>query len=489
MKQYKVILTVITIGIAISYVNATNGIAVSEQWEGTRAWNDYNGFGRIVKYIIENDDVVSADTIFDGEARQATINVSGTYVAFFNRKADADYVSVIDIDGGQQQDLVTVPSGTGYLSWPAGDWIYYNKGGREKEEQKSKIVMKVNYKTGESVEAFQFKYMVWQWTLSADGMRVSADVDDDNAAYNDHVRCELTNDGSCELPTNCPIYYHQGREWGCVAYGCNNAISPGGTYFCWTSDPSHANVQLIAWDGIVDDLNTQKENRILIGRDTYNQWAVNTDEIATVCGDKTVTVGTGFQGNRFSVNSDQWICMGLGWPGHGRFGECSSNQVLLNWKKEKTVMVSFNKRSCSKDRTVAECDKHVPDQVKQNAAGTFLVTGPEDEIYPDLRKYVDITDVSSKRQKKAATRQRCTIYMPSPHTIVVALKAVSQGGTVRLFDSHGRLIDTKQVHISGGMHGGVSTRVRFSDIRAGLYIAEVQTGAYQRSLSFVVPYK
>jgi hypothetical protein len=422
MEKYKHIIQYGTALAALLCGNAfaTSGIAVSEFWPGDKsAWNGCCGMGDIVRYNIENDKIVSHDTLVTkGVSRQATIDVTGKYVAFYHipdheswsnyGTYDNVYISVVSIDGGEVKNLVKVTSiqsnanERGWISWPAGDWIYYNLGNKDYGDPKS--IRRVNYKTGKDEAVVRLSNPIWQWTLSADASRLCADMMEPHTNY---VWYDLAQ-GDGQLCDNCPLYFKQGRKTCCVAYGCNNAIAPSGNYYIGTTDAAHVHIQLYRHQDLIDSV---KDSYKTISTQDYNAWCVNCEGISYICGDQTITVGSGFQGNRMSVNSDEWICIGLGHKaGGGRFGDCGSNQVLCNWKREKTIMVSFNPLSCPNAEDAQQCSPHVDNQTKTNAAGTFWVSGPAEEINEDLRQYVDVTGNSNPgagilRQKLPVNQQ------------------------------------------------------------------------------------
>jgi hypothetical protein len=351
------------------FAYAVDGIAVScrsyNHWWPPSRWG-----GEIVRYTIENDDMVSEQVLYDGDGRCATINLSGTHVAFFRATDEGDYVSVVPIDGGEVVDLVKMPyenAHKGYMDWPAGDWIYYNMGGERSEG--SRHLRRVKYNDPASDEAvIDFQAAIWQWGISADARRMVLVVSDgDNYGVDTYA-----------LPGNGSL---QGTG------GCGGYISPSGLYGTNLTDPEHTRLNLWNFDGSGDDFGVSSFN--------INGWAVNAEVFATECSGcgGTITVGVGMDQNRWSCNSDKWVCISIGWPGGncGRFGSCGFNQVLVNWQDEKTVMVSKNKRVCddNNDGKFDDCDLHDPDgQFTRNEAGDFWVSGPLEDINEDLRRYV-----------------------------------------------------------------------------------------------------
>jgi hypothetical protein len=271
------------------------------------------------------------------------------------------------IDGGNVTTLIAASNGAnGRLVWTTDNWIYYRSGSDLKRvkadapSQTQKVVTFSSANGGALGENFDTEW----WGMDAYGTRISIGVE------RSHVRYVLPGDGKLSASTTGADY---------VGYGCNNIISPSGNLFAWTVDAGHAGLLYRTWDS------RQTCDGTVIWED-YNAWAVNAATMATTCTGfgQTVTVGIGFEGNRWSANSDKWLCLGLGFPPEGRFAKCGKNQVLVNWQDKKTIMVSFNPRASCKSSPEL-CDKHSTDPRLYNEAGDFWVTGPDAEINADLR--------------------------------------------------------------------------------------------------------
>lgn len=403
----------------------------------------YHSLGTLYVFEVHDDQVVNKTLIHDGCSRWPTFNIEGTHIAFVRYESGDAWVSVIASSGGEVRDLVEIATDAdgfndkGHLSWPSGDWIYYNGGGRNDEG--ARYIRRVNWQTGIDEPVVTLEYAVWQWNLSADATRASLDVHEKDAPHNSHVQYEFPGDGLL-------------GEDKIQAYGCNNSISPSGNWFLYTTDAGHVTVQFNNWE---------KDSGFAVTSRDYNAWGVNTDQIAMVCGEDTITVGKGFQDNRYSANSDDWFCLGVGWPGNGRFGECGKNTVLCSPKYEKSIMVTFSERGNGKSggRFKDKCDRHSGDDVHHWVGGHFWVCTEED-INPDLRDgiqcpdFCDTCDVSwqipTYPEEIAVSHMRAE----RPHASRVQFVSnrmtwhvsARTSGVLRIVDTRGRTVRALALH-------------------------------------------
>ncbi len=287
------------------------------------------------------------------------------------------------------------------------------------------------------------EYAVWQWNLSADATRASLDVHDSDAPHNSHVRYAFPGDGLL------------GKD-KILAYGCNNSISPSGNWFLYTTDAGHVTVQFKTWEA---------DSNFAVTYPDYNAWGVNTDLIGMVCGEDTLTVGKGFQDNRFSANSDDWFCLGVGWPGNGRFGECGKNTVVCSPRHEKSIMVTFSERGNGKSggRFKDKCDRHSGDDVDIWVGGHFWVC-TNDDVNPDLRDGIECPDfcntcevswqIPSYPGETGVARVRSR-QPKSAHLQLVSNRAGWRIGSripgiLRMVDMRGRMIHHVPLHPEAG---------------------------------------
>ena len=155
---------------------AVDGIAVSTQYRGV-----WDAAGDIFRYDIKNSAVASANKIFAKttrvSARFPSINKEGTQIAFFRMTTDSGwFVSMMNIDGSAGRNLCRLPqgqdySGTGFLYWPTGRWIYYMQSG-ENHREGARHLWRVNVDNLQNAEVVRFQYPLWQFGMSADATKM-----------------------------------------------------------------------------------------------------------------------------------------------------------------------------------------------------------------------------------------------------------------------------------------------------------------------------
>jgi len=390
-----------------SGTRAVDGIAVSTQY----AYKDWDRGGDLAKYDIKNGDVVKRTIIFDGaggnvqkvrsRARFPSINKQGTQVAFFRATNDsAWFVSLMNLDGTGLRNLARVPqaySPRGYLYLTTDGWVYYTMGGDQSNDEGSHQLWRVNVNDpSTNQQVVRFDYGLWQFGMSADGKRMvlrpAVDV----------------NDGSCcasayrYLPPGDGHFTSANRllDGG----GCGLGISPSGTWVMKLQGGSHTGVGLSTWEhSFINTSNTD------VGFHSFliNKWLLPGGRVTAHCGyyevDTTITLyaGLGMDCNRWSSNSDKWLCLQMGWveqsSGSGRYSYCGSNQVLFNWVDSVAIGTSQLRRSCMDNYGFgANCDVDLPDSMfRRSDAGDFLVTAPLTDINADLRAQVSHSGMPS----------------------------------------------------------------------------------------------
>jgi hypothetical protein len=380
---------------------AANGIAVSTQinimqWGSNGEATDG---GDIFRYDIANNQVTKTTMLINGgggdaakaksRARFPAINIEGTKIAYFRITSDSgSFVSVMNIDGTGSRDLARIPSqsgydGKGYLSWTregTDEWVYYIMAGGNFANAGNKLLWRVNAADptrNEQVAAFNF--YLWQWGLSADGSRAFLRPSENQQTS--QLICYL-------MPGNGTLSQSMSVGYGA---GCANGISPSGLYVMYLSGGTHTSLY-------VDDWLNKDPNKHAMDptSDIINTWIVNgKSDLTTSCPDwGTVVAGMGMSCNRWSSNSDKWLCLCMGWPdaGSGRFLMCGSNQVVCDWKDKTAIMTSANPRMCIDNALAGNCDKNlafVSGKFFQNDAGDFWCATVED-VNQDLRQYVNI---------------------------------------------------------------------------------------------------
>jgi len=372
---------------------AVDGIAVSTQ--RSVLWPTAAG-ADIMRYDIRNNDVVSATKLFNGGGGDATksrmsgrfpaISFDGKRIAFFRCTNDSGrYVSIMNIDGSGLHDLAKIPpqtgghEGMGYLHWARVngiDWIYYMLAGDEFDNEGNKHLWRVNAADpAQNAEVVVFQYAVWQFGMAADASRMILRLLSSNPLGNVF---KYTMPGTGAISSADKVIYGE---------GCGVAMSPSGMWFTRAVGGSHITMEVHSWELLIK--NTMQSTDI-------NSWAVNSSNLSTHCpwyeidSGITVSLGYGTDSNRWSCNSDKWLCFFMGWPegstASGRYAICGSNQVLVNWKDHIAINASKNPRACAATQDASACDADAgPQAYRSNDAGDFFVTAPTEDINADLR--------------------------------------------------------------------------------------------------------
>lgn len=298
-------------------VPAVDGISVTGHWSGTNE-NLYGGYGRIVRHDIIDSQVVSHTVLYQNAsnpARNPVISPDGSRVAFLLQDGS---IAVVPVDGGQATVLGSAQShGEACLDWPAGDWIYYTKGGFN-QPSGSKLLHRVDAATDSDQYVLTFKKDdgttdcgTWRFHIAADLARAAVRPDDTNP----HPAGCIT---AFDLVADDRL--RSDRSLGAVGdYRCSTGMDPEGTYFS-EGNREHTGVTIRRWD----DLSPVKT--IL--------W-----EDARWWGPDTSDTGISHNRNAWSANSPKWICIHVGWGTRGARG---ANQMLINWEDEQRIVVTGN---------------------------------------------------------------------------------------------------------------------------------------------------
>jgi hypothetical protein len=271
----------------------------------------------IMRYDIANGVVTKATKLDTGYVAYPILKSDGTMVVYFKANTfwSPNTVSLIvkSINGGAPTNLnANLCSqhlqGVGALDWPTGDWIYYFNC--------SKQLWKINATS---------KQMVLVYALNKVNLNWSGDRNDTPTVWLNSVSNDATKDmirpNEWIYPRGATSGYKnifwfalppEGRGLSldtltANAMGCGAAVSPTGTYVMTMGTLNHDALSFSTWSGT--SLGT-------IGLNTMSNW-----------GGGFFGLGTG-GGNRWSCNSDKWICIAAGW--HGRDG--ANNTVLVNWQ-------------------------------------------------------------------------------------------------------------------------------------------------------------
>jgi hypothetical protein len=335
-----------------------DGISVTGHWSGENK-NLYGGYGAIVRHDIVNSQVVGHTTIYETsteslKARNPVISPDGTRVAFLRQDGT---ICVVSINGGAPTCLSSAQShGEACLDWPAGDWIYYTKGGFS-QPSGSKLLHRVNATTGTDEYVLTFKKDdgatdsgTWRFHIANDLRRAAVRPDDTNPHPAGCITAfDLVSDG----------HLRSDRSIGSVGdYRCSTGMDPGGTYFL-EGNQAHDGVVIHRWD----DLSPQKTilwaNAQSWGPDTWN-------------------TGTSHNRNAWSANSEKWFCIHIGF---GTRGVRGANQMLINWVDEERIVVTENADNsyqfdCAGDFWVGSSTPQAP-QFTQHPQDQTVLAGEE----------------------------------------------------------------------------------------------------------------
>ncbi|MBD3418555.1 MAG: hypothetical protein GF398_00410 [Chitinivibrionales bacterium] len=293
---------------------AVDGIAVCCKYRGSNQ-NLYGGWGKIYRHAIKNNQVQNPNgtVIFSGEARFATIERTGQRVAFIQKSGR---IAMVSVNGEQvmKEDLVKIPTGTGYLDWPEGDWLYYSHGGYS--DDGSKIMKKINVATLQVKDVVTFEDRQWLWSIAADAEHAAIrPADNETCSGMGHVYRYLLPGGG-KLSCNSVDDMKPGAT-------CGSAISPQGEWIMFFTGTSHNEIVFKSWD---------KSESFTYNTGDFRNWGSD--------------AGKGFNRNRWSCNSEKWICTMQGWD--GRSAGKGSNQVLYDWIDKEQIVVTNNPQSSDK---------------------------------------------------------------------------------------------------------------------------------------------
>lgn len=298
---------------------AVDGISVTAHWTGSNE-NLYGGYGQIVRHDIVGSEVVSHTVLYDNPAnpaRNPVIAPDGSRAAFLLQDGS---IAVMSVAGGQATILQSAQShGEACLDWPAGDWIYYTKGGFS-QPSGSKLLHRVNAVSDSDEYVLTF--------LKDDGLTESG-------TWRFHIANDLTHasirpDDTNPMPAGCitafdmvnDTHLRSNRSLGSVGdYRCSTGIDPQGVYLL-EGNQAHDGTTVRRWD----DLSAVK---------TF-LW---TD--ALTWGPDTADTGNSHNRNSWSTNSQNWLCIHIGFGTRGARG---ANQMLINWAdgEEERIVVSEN---------------------------------------------------------------------------------------------------------------------------------------------------
>jgi hypothetical protein len=313
-----------TLAIMISAMGilADNGIIVS-------TYGKFNGVGgaiaplqrgSIVKYTLTGTSVSGPVTIFDfsqgGLASYPVISLDGQHVAFWrwgvsqvrsgsnltwvqrpgtlpnpNYLPDTNWLSVMDIDGGNIKNLLMVDLPSVYaneyddhpsaLAWPSGDWIYYEKPTCSWE------IWRVNYKNpllNEFVVKFTRKDTAMSNWSTGDNYKSNAPyfrrfTMSADARFAAGQLTNYTNTSYFNFPppggeVTDPAAHLQSTG------GCNTSMSVSGKQIAHYSGGDHSTTMFKTYNGIVGSDNG---SQVIQGGSEAIRWAANSDKWLCQC--------------------------------------------------------------------------------------------------------------------------------------------------------------------------------------------------------------
>lgn len=325
---------------------AVNGFSVTTAYRtgnAPEAWAHLNFCGKLVRFDITNNAVSGYDTIHKGLGWYPSISFDGTRIAFFRSKAtlsggnlsgsvDTGYISMIDKNGGNLRDLVKLYAGSlgyscfyadcegGFVDWPAGDWIYYEKPPKTGEiwrinaDDPSLHHMVVRY-TDFGVRPANCAcdvsgsegFWLRRWQLSADAMFCGGMF----KVYPDGQQLgHRFPPPEGYAPLTIPL-------WANLP-ACNLCMSASGEYLSAYSAGCHDVSGINRWDHVTN-----------VGPRYQDVSSVNLyTDVRTWCGRDVGNLG---QYMRWAANSDKWLLVQTGYNCNGN-GSSAGNQVLCNWK-------------------------------------------------------------------------------------------------------------------------------------------------------------
>ena len=375
---------------AISTSHATNGFSVSMAYRDGAAPEAFlraGYFGKLVRFDISNNAVVRCDTLCKSLGCYPSISFDGARVAFFRSamslnaagspvgRIDTGWISVVNKDGTNLRDLVKLYAGQygyggcfyqdcegGFVDWPAGDWIYYERPPKtgeiwrvnvqdpslnhlvvrynDDEAQPGNCACLIDGKEGFWIRRFQLsadaRYCGGMIKWSAEGQQISHAFPPPEGY----------------APYTMPMFGNLSA--------CNLAMSASGKYVSSYNAGCHTSNGIYLFDHSANFLNSgQSAARIELS------------SIISWIGGRVP--GDYGQYMRWASNSDKWYIIHARWRCNSN-GSNGSNQVLVNWKESRAICPSTNVR-------IATGITYDQD------AGDFWIDDPVNN--PDGNKYED----------------------------------------------------------------------------------------------------
>ncbi|MGD9200076.1 MAG: T9SS type A sorting domain-containing protein [Chitinispirillia bacterium] len=298
------------------------GISVTTHWSSKNENAIMGNWGNIIRHDIDNDSVVSRTILYEGNAFYPKINIEGTQVCFFlrNESKQGASIAVMDIDGNNMKRLDNttwnVDSIGGYLDWPSGPWIYYLCGVANNEIWRVHADNGIVEKMVTINDRKNRPSHPWVPSFSADGSRMVFRAADFNIYF-------------VNVPETFPeviTLKQTGGEFNSPGgiYGCQHSISASGNYMCFGPPvDEHKTIRIKQWWDTSQSGSVKKFNA-----EDLHSWKPSQKEMGGI-----------FNYNRWSNNSDSWICAHEA-SKQGQIEVC--NQVLYNWVDKRQVVVTDN---------------------------------------------------------------------------------------------------------------------------------------------------
>jgi len=367
------------------------------------------------------------------------INVRGTKIAFFRWEArlangvlvDAAkprHISVMDIDGLNMRDLVTINAPfvdqRFFLDWAQDNWIYYSRP-FTKWPNDTCVIYRVRaddsttrqrvFSYGQNSPTF---LTFFRWDISASGKRSTINLVTTKGYSN--TCTDFPPGHTPALPTAFGGYY---ADVCC----CNIACSPSGSLLGSFIDGGHGSVWWRRWSAS-DVRVVSQETGVSLA--TMSSWA----------GQDVLNGGSGggMALLRWSANSDKWYCVTA--AGGCRDATCGGNQVLVNHLDKKAIMTTHY--------------PSVPQSFTSSAivtfanAGDFWVKGPAGtdlKIEDTLGNWITIDGLDVLAENRpAAGRNRQTspvarLFLAEAGKLAVRM-ADDGPCRIELFNAHGQRV-------------------------------------------------
>jgi hypothetical protein len=343
---------------------AINGIGVYCHWWWPFTQEDQSTVsprGTIVKATIQSNKVAQYDTIFKEVAEYPALSFDGKRVAFFRwgkkvqfsggyyhvvagTATNPNYISVINIDGTNLQNIIQVAApdapmpgkgegnneGNAVLDWPAGDWIYYEKPSKTSE------MWRVNTRDpsrNEKLCSYSSSDFIRRWSLSVNAQYAGAQV---MGVFNGGMKFPLVNN-SINQSSPAP------------GIGCNAAVTCGAGFIALYEGGEHTEMVVYKWDHSANNMSAYNRHTIA----DLEQWL----------GEPLVKPGHGGADLiRCSANSEKWVLRQIGWCWQADWISMGSNSIAVNWKDRMAINLSHT------SAPTADCNNGPPGTPPTNCA-------------------------------------------------------------------------------------------------------------------------